>query len=86
MDAHGQNRQPFPDGPELLTVDRVKARDEFYRTYPADNQKAKNEAFRCCEKDAIEKASLRRETLAPTSRQPYFGSWSMSHDRHWTHT
>jgi hypothetical protein len=53
MSSFGRKMRPFPDGPEVLTVERDKVREEFIKSYPADNLKAKGEAFRRCERDAV---------------------------------
>jgi hypothetical protein len=54
----GAKTRPFADGPELLTVDREKVRAEFLRAYPADNRKAKGEAWRRYEKDAVSRGVI----------------------------
>ncbi len=54
----GARTRPFMDGPELLTVDREKVRAEFMRSYPADNRKAKGEAWRRYEKEAVSRGVI----------------------------
>jgi hypothetical protein len=54
----GARMQPFMDGPEVLTVDREKVRVEFMRSYPADNRKAKGEAWRRYEKEAVSRGVI----------------------------
>ncbi len=49
----GQKTTPFADGPEVLSADREAVRNEFFKIYPADNVKAKGQAFRRCEQDAV---------------------------------
>ena len=49
---------PFIDGREELTVYREHVRGEFMRAYPADNRKAKGEAFRRCEKEAVSRGVI----------------------------
>lgn len=55
---HDESRRPFTDNLEVRAVDRTKVRDEFMRRYPADNDKAKGEAFRRCEKDAVNRGAM----------------------------
>ena len=54
MADFGRRVRPYVDGPEVQAVDRERVRDEFMKTYPADNHNAKREAFRRCEKQAVE--------------------------------
>ena len=54
----GRRMRPFVDNLEVLVVDREKVRSEFMRAYPADSRKAKGEAFRRSEKDAIERGFI----------------------------
>ena len=54
----GVRARPFLDGPELLTVDREKVRNEFMRSYPADNRKTKGEAWRRYEKEAVSRGII----------------------------
>jgi hypothetical protein len=56
LDDHGKRLRPFPDGPEVLAVDRDVLRFEYAKAYPADNAKAKGEAFRRSEQAAISAA------------------------------
>jgi hypothetical protein len=49
----GFRTRPFADGPEVTAVDREAVRNEFLKTYPADNLDAKGEAFRRSEKNAV---------------------------------
>jgi hypothetical protein len=49
----GQRIRPFVDGPEVLGAQRDSARAEFRKSYPADNQKAKDMAFTRCELRAV---------------------------------
>jgi hypothetical protein len=41
-----------------LTVEREHVRREFMRAYPADNRKAKGEAFRRCGKEAVSRGVI----------------------------
>jgi hypothetical protein len=50
--------RPFPDGPEVVAVDREKVRAEFFKIYPAENIKAKRESFLRCEKDAAARSII----------------------------
>jgi hypothetical protein len=54
----GKELRPFADGPMVTAVARERVRDEFVKSYPADTRKAKNEAFRRGERDAIEKGLM----------------------------
>jgi hypothetical protein len=54
----GKRTRPFADNLEVLAVDRDKVRAEFMRAYPADSRKAKGEAFRRSEKDAVERGFI----------------------------
>ena len=54
----GMRIRPFADNLEVLGVDREKVRAEFMRAYPADNRKAKGEAFRRSEIDAVERGFI----------------------------
>jgi AAA domain len=54
----GKKMRPFADNLEVLAVDREKVRAEFMRAYPADSRKAKGEAFRRSEKDAVERGFI----------------------------
>ena len=54
----GVRIRPFADNLEVLAVDREKVRAEFMRAYPADSRKAKGEAFRRSEKDAVERGFI----------------------------
>ena len=54
----GKKMRPFADNLEVLVVDREKVRAEFMRAYPADSRKAKGEAFRRSEKDAVERGFI----------------------------
>jgi hypothetical protein len=54
----GVRMRPFADNLEVLAVDREKVRAEFMRTYPADGRKAKDERFRRCVVDAVERGFL----------------------------
>ena len=54
----GKRMRPFADNLEVLVVDREKVRAEFMRAYPADSRKAKGEAFRRSEKDAVERGFI----------------------------
>jgi hypothetical protein len=49
----GVRTRPFPDGPEVLAVDRERVRAEFFKIYPAENVDAKRVTFSRCEKDAV---------------------------------
>jgi hypothetical protein len=51
--SSGQKARPFADGPEVVAADREAVRSEFFKIYPADNVKAKGQAFRRCEQDAV---------------------------------
>jgi hypothetical protein len=42
---HGRDTRPYPDGPLLRVVDLEVVRSAFYRDYPAEGPKAKNQAF-----------------------------------------
>jgi hypothetical protein len=61
----GKRMRPFIDGPEVLAVDREQVRAEFTKTYPADNLKAKGEAFRRCLKDAVELGFMHSRDVGP---------------------
>lgn len=57
---HGQDAQPFIDGPQVRACDLELVRNEFYRQYPADGtdeqkKAARQKAF----KRAVRDASLR---------------------------
>ena len=54
----GVKARPFLDGPQVLTADREKVRAEFMQAYPADTQRAKAEAFRRCERDAVSRGVI----------------------------
>jgi hypothetical protein len=71
----GRKIRPFADGPEVLAVERETVRREFLKAYPADNIKAKGEAFRRCEKDAVSaNLMMAREIETADSTAIYF--WS----------
>jgi AAA domain len=53
LGSYGRTMRPFAERPEVTAVDREKVREEFLRIYPADNVKAKGQAFRRCERDAV---------------------------------
>jgi hypothetical protein len=63
--AHGQKRQPRPDMPEVLTVDRDLVRAEFNLAYAADTLKVKGEAFRRNERLAVEKKVMGSRDIRP---------------------
>jgi hypothetical protein len=54
LDSRGENIKPFADGPSVKAIDREWMREEFKRRSPAENTKAKNEAFRRAVKDAVD--------------------------------
>ena len=54
----GKRVRPFADNLEVLVADREKVRAEFMRAYPANSRKAKGEAFRRSEKDAVERGFI----------------------------
>jgi AAA domain len=54
----GTRTRPFPDGPEVVAVDRKAVRAEFMKIYPAENTKAKTESFLRCEKDAAARSII----------------------------
>ena len=54
----GVRARPFLDGPELMTVDREKVRNEFMRAYPGDNRKTKGEAWRRYEREAVSRGLI----------------------------
>jgi AAA domain/Bifunctional DNA primase/polymerase, N-terminal len=54
----GKKLRPFAGNLEVLAVDREKVRAEFMLAYPADSRKAKGEAFRRSEKDAVERGFI----------------------------
>jgi hypothetical protein len=68
----GQRIRPFPDGPEILAAGRDSVRDEFMKTYPADNRKAKGEAFRRSERDALSAGLMARDIWPPESAATFF--------------
>jgi hypothetical protein len=49
----GTQVRPFVDGPTVTAVSRGRVREEFIKSYPADTQKAKTEAFRRKEREAV---------------------------------
>jgi hypothetical protein len=53
LERFGIMLRPFFDGPQVKAVDRDYVRAEFLAAYPADNHKAKKEAFLRCESDAV---------------------------------
>jgi hypothetical protein len=59
----GRKMFPFADGPEVLAVTREAVRAEFMKAYPADNPKAKAEAFRRCERDALARGLMASRSL-----------------------
>ncbi len=64
----GRKTRPFADGPEVLAVDREKVRDEFFKIYPADNIKAKGQAFRRCEQDAVAGQMMAAREVGPVEK------------------
>jgi hypothetical protein len=60
--------------PEVLAVDREKARGEFMRSYPGDNRKTKGEAWRRYERNAVSRGSSARVSSAATRRKLSSGS------------
>lgn len=69
---HGRKMRPFLDGPEVLAVDREMVRGEFMKAYPADNAKAKGEAFRRCEKEAVAMGFAGSRAAGPDFAQTVF--------------
>lgn len=61
----GARTRPFADNLEVLAVDREKVRIEFMKAYPADSRKAKGEAFRRCERDAIASSLVMAREIGP---------------------
>jgi hypothetical protein len=49
----GTQLKPFADGPMVTAVARQRVREEFIKSYPADAVKAKTEAFRRSEREAV---------------------------------
>ena len=49
----GKKIKPHFDGPELLAATREAVRDEFYKSYMADNVDTKRQTFNRCEKEAL---------------------------------
>ena len=49
----GKKIKPHFDGPELSAATREAVRDEFYKSYMADNVDTKRQTFNRCEKEAI---------------------------------
>jgi hypothetical protein len=49
----GRTIRPWPDGPEVQAVNRERVREEFYKIYPAENAKAKKQAFERKEQEAV---------------------------------
>jgi hypothetical protein len=56
--AFGTQLKPFTDGPIVTAVARQRVREEFIKTYPADTGKAKAEAFRRNEREAVAKGLM----------------------------
>jgi len=75
--AAGQRIRPFPDGPEVLAARRDAVRAEFLKIYPADDRKAKGEAFRRCEKDAIAAHLMTAREIGPAEKAETF-FWTVS--------
>ena len=59
----GRRTVPFADGPEVLAADRDSVRSEFFKIYPADSVKAKGQAFRRCERDAVSASFMVSRTI-----------------------
>jgi AAA domain len=75
--AVGQPIRPFPEGPEVLATRRDAVRAEFLKIYPADDPKAKGQAFRRCEKDAVAEGLMTARDLGPAEKaETYF--WTVS--------
>jgi hypothetical protein len=75
--SSGKKIHPFVDGPEVLAVERDTVRREFLKVYPADNIKAKGEAFRRCEKDAVSASLMTAREIETTEGGATF-FWSAS--------
>jgi hypothetical protein len=54
----GTQLRPFADGPMVTAVARERVRDEFFKSYPADSPKAKAEAFRRNEREAVTRSLM----------------------------
>jgi hypothetical protein len=68
----GQRIRPYTEGPEVLAVKRETVRQEFFGTYTADTQKAKGEAFRRCERDAIARDMIASRTVGSDATSTIF--------------
>jgi hypothetical protein len=68
----GQRMRPFTDGPEVLAAKRDVVRAEFMRIYPADSRKAKGEAFRRCERDAVTGRLITSREVGVENADTYF--------------
>jgi hypothetical protein len=58
LEKFGTELRPFFDGPNVRAVKRNHVRDEFLVSYPAENNKAKREAFLRSARDAVERGIM----------------------------
>lgn len=67
----GEDIRPFPSGPMVRAVKRDLARNEFLKTYPAENAKAKAKAFLRASREAVERRLLVSRDVG-AEETPYF--------------
>jgi len=72
LDNFGKMTIPRTGMPEVKAVDREAVRTEFFRLYPADNPKARKEAFLRCAKDAVARGILCSINVGPDLGQTIF--------------
>ena len=68
----GEQICPFNDRREVLAVKRDFVRHEFNKTYPAENQRAKDKAFERCEKSAIAGEVITAREVGPPEKAAMF--------------
>jgi hypothetical protein len=66
LEKFGEEIRPFADGPQVLAVERGRVRDEFLASYPGDDRRTKSEAFRRCERDAVNRGIMANREIDGT--------------------